>query len=171
MKQLLTKVDQFMTANGETVRYQPVDTLPRVELENQITRLHSSVDNLLRALQTHPRDVPHSYKETEVKYDKVSTLQALSRTHLTLLSLYHTLGLSHVANLACFEQAESNLTKIWDDGKLHKDSMGFLLDPPTYMKPDFESIIRQAYQLPSLLFENHVPSTVTHLDEPTQPVD
>lgn len=94
-------------------------------LELRKTLLREEFEELMEALDE--GDVAHAYKEAaDLKY------------------VLYGLDVHMGQRLdAVFEEVhKSNMSKVWDDGKVHRREDGKILKPPTYVAPDLEKCLR-----------------------------
>jgi hypothetical protein len=132
-----------MMACGQTVRQQPVSSgLSANERMLRIRLLLEEVHELADAIGVSFR-LPelHSGVTEEYPIREVCALDALTDITYVLLGTYHTLGLGALAVPAFDEVHSSNMSKIDQDGTVHRRDDGKILKPDTYRPADLKKVL------------------------------
>lgn len=164
------QVEQYMTALGETVRYQPVTTIPTWELMKRVEALQNQLYELAAAagirVQTH---VSHDWPRDHAELNLERVLEAIAHLEHATEALKLTVGLQRYTDLAFNEIHQSRLSNIWPDGKIHRGPVGCILHPEGYHKPVMTQILK-VYNPPNLFEPKPLPE-VTHDIESDGPID
>ena len=126
MKEQLDMLLRFHKVYGHTIGSSP--------------QMISAKDSELR-LRLHREEAVVEYNEAIINDNIIkvfdSCLDGLYVIYGTLIS--H--GLHHIAEEGFAEVHRSNMTKVWPDGTIHKDSGGKTIKPPNFAPPDLGAII------------------------------
>ena len=163
MNKQARQVEKFMLALGQNIRSTPVDALNVYESIARLELLYNKIGELAKSLgitvKTWPSLSYHSNMPS-IKPDKV--LQQLAELHYVLLTTYLTVGHGDLIDPAFDEIHASNMTRIWSDGKVHKEQ-GVMINPPDFHPPRMRDVI-SAHSLQPTLFADPKPSEVIQVD-------
>lgn len=142
MQLQLRQTEQFMLALGQTVRHQPVTHLPAHEAIDRLDTLGTKLAELSNALGLEQVAWPRwKFYDKHPGINQEQALQLLTESLYLLFGFYHTLGLAKYGAAAWTEVHQSNLTRLWPDDKIHRDSSGMMMKPPSYVAPDMAMVL------------------------------
>lgn len=152
-KQELSKVRDFMLAYDQTVRSQPVDSLPVHEKFLRINLILEEVSELARAMGVEVTYGPLVSNDKQ-SLDSVAALDALTDILYVVFGTYHTLGLGKCAKHAFHEVHESNMSKLGDDNRPMKNEHGKVMKGPNYFPPNLTVLVEAARRVDTTIFDD-----------------
>ena len=159
MNKQARQVEKFMLALGQNVRSTPVDALNAYESITRLELMYNKIWELASALGIQVRTFPSlSFREQMPKLKPDQVLQRLSELHYLLIGTYLALGQADLIDPAFEETHSSNMTRIWADGKVHKEQ-GLIVNPPDFHPPRMRDVIA-AHSLQPTLFSDPKPTEV-----------
>lgn len=163
MNHELRLVEQYMVNLALKVRHHPLTEADSLETIHYLEHLYTKLAELGKTLGFDLSYLPAiKFDKQYVKLDSKRVLLRLTELLYLTLNLYHALGYGRFASLAFNEVHNSNLTKIWPDGKVHRDTDGMLRPPPQYVAPDMTKVLD--HYSPPLFADHKALPEVTHLD-------
>lgn len=149
----LSKVRDFMLAYDQTVRSQPVDSLPIHEKFLRLNLILEEVRELAAAMGVGFTVSPLTSNDKQ-SIDAVASLDALTDILYVVFGTYHTLGLGKCAKHAFDEVHESNMSKLGDDNRPMKNDSGKVMKGPNYYPPDLVTIVEAARRIDTTIFDD-----------------
>lgn len=145
MQLRLSQVEQFMNALGQPVRYQPIDEIKAEEIVDRLDKLVMKLEDLGLACGVQQVSFARwRFSRMSTHVEREQALLALSEIMYLILGTYHSLGLAPFANSALTMVHNSNMTRRWPDGKIHRDaSTGLMAKPPSFVPPDMHAVLSQ----------------------------